>query len=132
MKHQPIILFDGNCMLCNHFVQFALKRDKQRHVFVSSHSSKGKELCLHYNLPPSNEINTVYLIKNNNVFSKSKAVLKIMSVCGPLFKITSILLHLIPGFIRDYLYGIVSRNRHKLNQSKCVLIDEVNSHRVFL
>ncbi len=130
-QQQPIILFDGNCMLCNGFIQFVLKHDRQKYLFVSSHSLKGKELCLKYNLPQEIEIDTIYLIQKNRITSKSTAVLSILTQCGILMKLVSMLLYLIPPFIRDFCYGLISKNRHRIIKDKCALIDVNDLWRVY-
>jgi len=131
-RQQPIILFDGNCMLCNNFVQFVLKHDCEKYLFVSSHSLTGKEICLEYNLPQTVDIDTIYLLENNKITSKSKAVLAIISQCGILFKLVSICFYFIPPFIRDYFYDLIAKNRHKIIKTKCSLLDSKNRNRVIL
>ena len=132
MDKKPIILFDGNCMLCNNFIQFILKHDRQNHLFISSHSLRGQDICLKYNLPQTIEIDTIYLIHKNKITSKSNAVLEILSKCGTLLKFISFGLYCIPTFIRDFCYGLISKNRHKIIKNKCTLITQEDLKRVIL
>ena len=131
-KKQLIILFDGSCMLCNNFVQFVLKHDNQRFIFVSSSSLKGMEICKIHKLSLFSQIDTIYLIQNGKISSKSTAILSILYHCGLHFQLLSLLLRLIPTFIRDYFYDIVSKNRHKIIKSSCALVDSKNRERIVL
>ncbi len=39
----PIIFFDGMCSVCNHFVDFVLKRDTRVFLFASLQGSTAQE-----------------------------------------------------------------------------------------
>lgn len=127
---QPIILFDGNCMLCNNFIRFVLKHDNGRFLFISSQSSIGKELCVKFGLPQEINLDTVYLIRNNKIYSKSTAVRKILFQCGIFLKTMAVLMTLIPYFFRDFFYDIIANNRHKISKNKCVVMDKKELERV--
>lgn len=130
--HQPIILFDGNCMLCNNFIRFVFKHDNGRFLFISSQSSIGKELCVKFFLPQEINLDTVYLIKKNEIYSKSTAVSKILFHCGIFLKMISVLILLVPLFIRNFFYDFIAKNRHKISKNKCAIIDKNELERVFL
>lgn len=108
-----IILFDGLCNLCNGSVNFILKSDKQgKFKFASLQSEIGIELTKKYNID-TNIIDSIVLIKNDSVFTKSSAVLEIlkdMPIGWRLFRIGIIL----PKFVRDWLYDIIAKRRYKI------------------
>ena len=110
---QSIILFDGVCNLCNGFVNFLIPRDKEnRFQFGSLQSDKVKELLKQYHYS-ADDISTVLLLENRQLYSQSTAVLRNarkMNGAWPLrygFMI-------IPRPIRDFLYNLIARNRYSL------------------
>ncbi|QPC46435.1 thiol-disulfide oxidoreductase DCC family protein [Mangrovibacillus cuniculi] len=106
-----VVLFDGECNMCNSAVQFIIKRDSQaKFLFTSLQSEKGKELLRNHKL--SMDLNSMVYIKNNKAFTRSTAVLLIARELDGLWPITSCAF-IIPGFIRDFVYRYVAKNRLK-------------------
>ena len=132
---QQIILFDGSCNLCSAAVQFILRRDKVRQFqFVSLQSDEGKRLLQQYTIgsspsPPlpaaNNHFDTLIYIRQNKVFIKSTAVVHVLSDLGGSWKICYALL-VIPKFLRDALYSLIAKNRHRLFRKKTSC--ELHSH----
>ena len=109
--NHPLLLFDGLCNFCNKWVNFIIRHDKEKKIrFTALQSDAGKDLIKKFNLP-SNE-DTVILIDDGKVFTKSSAALRIMKLIGgiyyPLF-----LFIVIPKYIRDFCYDSIARNRYK-------------------
>ncbi len=106
-----IILFDGVCNLCNGFVQFVIRNDKSKKFkFGSLQSASAQHLLTKYDI--TNELKTVILISGGKVYYKSTAALKILKQLNFPLPILYFLI-LVPKFIRDYFYDIISRNRYK-------------------
>lgn len=118
-KH--IVFFDGDCGVCNFWVQWILKRDKKdRFLFASLQSDFGQEFLTERKLN-TEVFNTLYLWKPNHYYlEKSKAVLHIAHLLGGIYKLSAIG-KIIPGFLSDQIYDTVSRNRMKLANQKCYL-----------
>jgi len=111
VNDKQIILFDGVCNLCNKSVQFILKRDKERKFhFASLQSGFGQTLLNQFNLS-LNDFNSFILFQKGKIFTKSTGALKIFSQLKG-WKWVKIF-WLIPRFIRDWVYGIIARNRYK-------------------
>ena len=73
-----IILFDGECILCNKAVQFIIKRDtKEIFKFASLQSTYGKELLRKIG-GDQTDWNSLVLIEGSQYYLKSEAVLKIL------------------------------------------------------
>jgi predicted DCC family thiol-disulfide oxidoreductase YuxK len=112
MKKTKTILFDGDCSFCNFWVKFITKRDpKKQFEFVSLQSEKGMMLLDKYKV--SKEVDSIVFIKNNKSHVKSRAVLRIawhLKLPYPL----AIIFMVIPWFMRDWLYDLVAKNRHKI------------------
>lgn len=116
-----VILFDGECHLCNSSVQFIIKRDPNGYFqFASLQSEIAKTLLQQYQLPEG--INSFVLIEDGKAFIESTAALR---VCRRLTGFWSVLYALIavPRPVRDLFYKIIAANRHRLfgKQEKCML-----------
>lgn len=111
MQNKDKILFDGSCGFCNYSVKFIRKRTKKNYTYIPLESDEGITIKKTYNIDP--EIDSVILIKNGKVYTKSRAGLEIVRS----FKRFWPLLYgfiIIPWFIRDYIYDFIARNRHKI------------------
>ncbi|CAM2893078.1 DUF393 domain-containing protein [Chryseobacterium flavum] len=123
-KNKYIVFFDGDCGVCNFWVQWILERDKKdKFMFASLQSDFGQQFLSERGLE-TNIFNTMYLWKPGQYYLiKSKAVLKIANLLGGIYKL-SVLGKIIPGFLLDKGYDLISRNRMKLANQKCYLPDQ--------
>ena len=109
---KPIILFDGVCNLCNSSVQFIIKRDSKKiFLFSSLQSDAGQAILLQNNLK-NLDFNTIVLLEDGIIYEKSSAILKIIRRLSGLYKFGYVFI-IIPKFIRDFVYNIISKNRYK-------------------
>lgn len=117
-----IILFDGICNLCNGAVQFVLKRDKKGiFKFASLQSDAGRKLLEAHGLPEDHLKSFVY-IQDDKVYTRSDAALKIAAQLSYPTRLLSWLM-IVPGFIRDFVYDLIARNRYRMFGKKeaCML-----------
>ncbi|MBM7647729.1 putative DCC family thiol-disulfide oxidoreductase YuxK [Bacillus ectoiniformans] len=106
-----IILFDGTCLFCQRSVQFILKRDPEGYFkFGSLQSEKGQKLLHQYNV--KRDLDSVVLIKNDQVFMKSSAALEIGKHLKGGYRILSVL-KVIPAPIRDAVYDWFAKHRYQ-------------------
>jgi len=111
MSNSKLILFDGVCNLCNSFVQFVIKNDKQKlFKFSSLQSENSKSILL--NLGVEQNLKTVILIDDGVAYFKSDAALKIMKQLQFPFKILCIFI-IVPRFIRNWVYDFIAKYRYK-------------------
>lgn len=120
-QNKHIVFFDGECGVCNFWVQWILERDKNdQFMFASLQSDFGQNFLSERGLA-TKVFNTMYLWKPNQYYLiKSKAVLQIASILGGIYKLSGIG-KIFPTFLSDSVYDIVSRNRMKLANQKCYL-----------
>lgn len=120
---KAIIIFDGECNLCNGVVGWLLRfAPKDLFQFVAFQSQYGQELLQTYGFP-LHQLETVILIDAHGVKTHSDGFLKIVSKI-PKWKRVAALLAFIPKMLRDYIYKTASRNRLKwFGQSKSCTID---------
>lgn len=120
-QNKHIVFFDGDCGVCNFWVQWILERDKKdQFMFASLQSGFGQKFLSERGLE-TNVFNTMYLWKPEHYYLiKSRAVLQIANLLGGIYKL-SVIGKIIPRFLSDALYDIVSKNRMKLANQKCYL-----------
>ncbi len=120
-KH--IIIFDGECNLCNGVVGWLLKfAPADLFEFVPFQSNYGQKLLAKYGFP-TQRLDTVISIDQNGVNTHSDGFLKIISKI-PKWRNVAALLAFIPRMIRDFIYKTASKNRVKwFGQSKSCTID---------
>ncbi|TCK64675.1 putative DCC family thiol-disulfide oxidoreductase YuxK [Winogradskyella wandonensis] len=120
---KDLIIFDGECNLCNGVVGWLLKfAPEDLFQFVAFQSAYGQQL-LHQHGFPTKRLDTVILIDASGVKTHSDGFLKIISKI-PKWKRVAALLGFIPRLIRDYIYKTASKNRVKwFGNSKSCTID---------
>lgn len=108
----PIVLFDGLCNLCSSSVQFIIKHDPaNRFRFASLQSDVGQRILQQHSLSPA-VLNSLILYQQGTIYTRSTAALRVVKQLSGGWQMLGIFL-LLPAFIRDALYDLVSRNRYK-------------------
>ena len=107
-----VILFDGICNLCNHTVDFVIRRDPEaRFRFASLQSDSGQRLLGSFRLPAARE-ESVVLVQDGSVFIESDAALRIArGLTGPWRWLAVFLL--VPRPLRDFVYRWIARHRYQ-------------------
>jgi predicted DCC family thiol-disulfide oxidoreductase YuxK len=107
-----VILFDGVCNFCNSSVNFIIDNDKQNVFrFASLQSDFGQKSLKQFNLP-TDILSTLILISDNKYFTKTTAALKIAKDLSFPYNLSYVFI-IVPPFIRNIFYNIISRNRYK-------------------
>jgi predicted DCC family thiol-disulfide oxidoreductase YuxK len=109
---KSVILFDGYCNLCNSQVNSILRFDSKKFFYFSNLDSSFSKKVIKENKVESLEGKTIILYHNNKIIIKSNAAIKIAYLLGGFFKIF-IIFKILPNFIRDGIYDIISRNRYR-------------------
>jgi predicted DCC family thiol-disulfide oxidoreductase YuxK len=135
MKDIPhtIVFYDGVCGVCNKFVQWVLKKDKQNIIFFCSlQSNTAKQILAPYNVVNTPEyLTTLYLLNSNTLFKKSKAIINICKILNYNVLLTA-LLDLIPRFISDFFYDVFASKRYLLTVSNACLMPTSNIKKQFI
>ncbi|SIQ19912.1 Predicted thiol-disulfide oxidoreductase YuxK, DCC family [Chryseobacterium sp. RU37D] len=121
LENKYVVFFDGDCGVCNFWVQWILGRDKKdQFMFASLQSDFGQKFLFERGLN-TKVFNTMYLWKPNKYYlQKSEAALQIANLIGGIYKL-SWLGKIIPSFLSDKVYDVISKNRMKLANQKCYL-----------
>jgi predicted DCC family thiol-disulfide oxidoreductase YuxK len=118
-----VVLFDGLCNLCSRAVQFIIRRDEQGiFCFAPLQSEVAAQLSAHYQFDTLT-IDTLILIKDGQVFSRSDAVLEIASELDGGWRHLSALRR-VPRGLRDSVYRLFGRLRYPLfgRRDRCVAL----------
>lgn len=126
-ESKPIVLYDGVCGLCNHLVQFLLKRDKHdRFRFASLQSEFTSRLLTRHGVDP-HDLDTVYVVKNHDqsdeiLLARSDAILYMLGQLGGVWSVAGVG-RALPKALRDAVYKVVARNRYRVfgKHESCML-----------
>ena len=127
---QGTILFDGVCNFCNRSINIILKHDKDNYFqFAPSQSNAAIERFQALSIDQKS-IDSVILIDNEKVYTKTDAVIQIakqLSGWPKLFR----LLKFIPKPLRDFGYDLIANNRYRLFGKKdhCMIPNASIRHR---
>ena len=106
----PIVLFDGDCDLCNASVNFIMQRDRRGDLrFASLESTAGLRLLADYGLSDSMP-DSVVLVDRGRAFTRSGAALRIAKKLKWPWPLLFGLV-VIPRFVRDFCYNRLARSR---------------------
>ena len=107
-----IILFDGQCVFCDHSVQFILKRDVDEvFQFASLQSAIGQQLLKQYDVDAS--MDSIVVIYRDKVYTQSDAAIVIAQQFKGLRKLLAVVKYM-PKWLRDKLYVVIAKNRYRI------------------
>jgi len=132
MEHprHAIVIFDGECVFCNRWVDFLLRFDKQDVFrFASRQTESGASFMRQAGLPEGGA-GSIILVEHGAVLLRSAAVLRMLDLLGFPFSLAAAF-RLIPSAPRDFIYEWFARNRLKWfgRRSTCRLPSETERHR---
>lgn len=108
----PVIVFDGVCVLCNGWVRFLLRHDRQqRYRFAAMQTASGRALLAGYGLNPDDPASFL-LVENGQVWSDTDAIVRVVGGLGGPWRLACAL-HVLPRGLRDRLYRFVARHRYR-------------------
>ena len=108
-SEHPLVLFDGDCSLCNHSVQFILKRDRVgRFRFAALHSQVGRDAIAAVELGDLPD--SIMLLRDGKLKAKTAEVLAIARGLRFPWPLASVF-WLVPYPLRDLVYDWIARNR---------------------
>jgi predicted DCC family thiol-disulfide oxidoreductase YuxK len=118
LKTAPVLLYDGECGVCDKSVQMILKHDRRKVMrFAALQSNYGREVVARHS--SLSNVDSLILVepaderRGEQIFIRSTAVLRIVAYLGGLWKLL-LIGYLIPRPIRDFMYDVVARNRYRI------------------
>lgn len=113
-----LLLYDGECGLCDRLVRFVLRRDKRdRFRFASLQSPQGRGWVRRFGKDPD-ELSTFYAVadferEDRRLLSRGRAALFVLDELGGAWR-ASRALGVLPTRLLDWGYDRVAKNRHRL------------------
>ena len=108
----PVIVFDGVCVLCNGWVTFLLKHDREgRYRFAAMQSAAGRALLAGHGLDPDDPASFL-LVEGARAWTDSDAIRRVLTGLGGVWRLAGVIA-LVPRIVRDPLYRRIARNRYR-------------------
>lgn len=109
----PVIVFDGECVLCSANAQFILKHDRSGHFRLAvMQGEAGEALMARHDIDPADP-ETFIVVHGDQVTRNSDAALAIATGLGWPWKAAAVL-RVIPRVLRDAAYRLIARNRYRI------------------
>lgn len=108
-----IVVFDGQCLLCNGWVQFLLRHDTaQRIRFASMQGAAGQQLLAQAGLRVDG-LQTLLVVDGERSWQHTAAIFRVLHGLGGLWRLAWVG-WLVPAPLRDAVYRWVARNRYRI------------------
>lgn len=126
---QPIVFFDGECVMCNGFVDILLKVDPQGTILIAPLQGQTARQYLPP-LPLEREAWSIYYRDETGLYNQSDAFIQVCKRLGGIWSIFAAI-GVMPRPIRDRIYRLVARNRYRLfgRRSTCRMPSESEQKR---
>jgi len=112
-QERPLVLIDGECVLCNRTVQFVIRRDPEGRISFAALQSERARLELRSRGLPPPPPGTFVLLKDGIAYTRSDASLRLLGLL-PLPWAFAMVLLVIPRQLRDLIYTAIARSRYQL------------------
>jgi predicted DCC family thiol-disulfide oxidoreductase YuxK len=108
----PLILFDGSCGLCQAWVQWVIRHDSAGSLRVEPLRSATGSMLLGDRGFEGGSGDTMILVESAGVSTRSTAALGVFRYLGFPWRLVAGLA-VVPRPVRDWVYDVVARNRHR-------------------
>ncbi len=111
--HPQLILYDGECNICNGGVRIVLQHEREPYWhFAALQSPAGQTLSRHFDMPVDN-FDTMIVIDRGEVLYRSDAMVRVNSKLKAPYRWFAGGIGLLPKPIRDAGYRKLAANRFK-------------------
>jgi len=126
---QPVVFFDGECVMCNGFVDILLQVDPAGTIQIAPLQGETARQCLPP-LPTDRAAWSIYYQDDTRLYDQSDAFIQICKRLGGVWSTLS-MIGLIPRPIRDSIYRLIARNRYRLlgRRATCRMPSESDQNR---
>ena len=123
MAATHLLLYDGECGLCNRLNHFVLKRDaRDRFRFAALQGTLGRAWVARFGSDPD-ELETFRVIVDHDgptprMLSRGRAGIFVLDRLGGAWRLANAL-RVLPTPLLDWGYDLVARNRHRIAGDAC-------------
>lgn len=115
----PILLYDGVCGLCNRFVQFILRHDREAKFKFASLQSEVAARILSRHASNPKDLNTVYVVldyelEGERLLARSDAAIFVLKELGTPWTAAAWMVQHLPKYLRDFGYNLAARSRYRI------------------
>ena len=123
---KPVIYIDSECLVCNGFAKFVSRRDDGKFLFGEFSSDRIQSV-----LSENDVGETIVLEMDDDFYFRSDAVLRIFKGLEKPYSFLYVF-RFVPGFLRDFCYGVFRDNRKSLfgSAEKCVLDESLMDRKI--
>lgn len=108
----PVVVFDGECVLCAHSFRFLLKHDRHRRFrFVTAQSPLGQQVYKALGHSTESYETTLVLVAGD-CHAKTRAVAEALRVIGGGWRGLA-WIGWLPRWMTDPVYSLIARNRYR-------------------
>jgi predicted DCC family thiol-disulfide oxidoreductase YuxK len=129
-SYKNIIFYDDNCVLCNHSIQFLIKKDIQNQFVFAP--LQGKLAKKSIDLIYIKKLDSFVVLSNGNSYVKGKAVKFIIQNLKTLSFYKWVLF--IPNSILDLVYSFIGKIRYKVfgKSKNCLYLNKKIKNRFII
>ncbi|WP_312933240.1 thiol-disulfide oxidoreductase DCC family protein [Pseudomonas sp.] len=119
---ETVVLFDGECKLCNGWVRFLIRHDPAQRLRLAAVQSPEGQTLLAWAGLPLDQFDTLAVIRDRACWLRSEAVFEIIGQLPAAWRPLR-LLRAVPRVLRDWAYDRIARNRYRLfgKYDRCLL-----------
>lgn len=111
-SQQPIVFFDGECVMCNGFVDILLKVDPLGTILIAPLQGQTAKQYLPP-LPIDREAWSIYYRDESELYDQFDAFIQVCKRLGGVWSAFNAI-RLIPRPVRDRIYRFIACNRYRL------------------
>jgi predicted DCC family thiol-disulfide oxidoreductase YuxK len=112
---QPIVVYDGICLLCSRWIRFLLEQDREgRYLFAAMQSDHGRDLLQSHGLDPDSPF-SMLLVESGKGYTDTTAIAKVLrGLPQRRWHWLGATMLTMPKSPRDAAYRLVARHRYRL------------------
>ncbi|MFK7899419.1 MAG: thiol-disulfide oxidoreductase DCC family protein [Cyclobacteriaceae bacterium] len=110
---KKVIFFDGECNLCNFWINFFIRKDKKKSLFFASLQSSLGQYILQEKELDKTDFDSFIFYDNGIVYQQSTAAMKVFLNLPFPCKAVAYGIALFPSQLRDTVYRWIAKNRYR-------------------
>lgn len=113
----PVLLYDGTCGFCAQSVQFVLTHEREHSLRFAALDSEFARGLLNAH-PEVQGIDSVVWFEPDLLLTRSDAAIRVAWYIGGPWRAFEVA-RIVPRPIRDAVYGLIARHRHRIGGIQC-------------